>query len=160
MRFKHSIDISIYYSLGTGKTLCLLCSSLAWLVIKKASIQSQVQSLGALDQLSSGSEYASEFSRSLNKAGGKALVQTQNTFGWSMPKVIYASRTHSQLSQAMQESKRTSYNHVSVAVLGSRDQLCVHPEVAREQNSSNKIHMCQAKIRSRSCYFYNNVEAR
>lgn len=77
-----------------------------------------------------------------------------------MPKIIYASRTHSQLSQAMQELKRTSYKHVKVAVLGSRDQLCIHPEVSKEQNSFNKIQMCQAKVKARTCFYYNNVEAR
>lgn len=60
----------------------------------------------------------------------------------------------------MQELKRTSYSHVKVAVLGSRDQLCIHPEVSREQNSFNKIYMCQAKVKARTCFYYNNVEAR
>ncbi|OXU25960.1 hypothetical protein TSAR_015750 [Trichomalopsis sarcophagae] len=146
---------------GTGKTLSLLCSSLGWLMIKKAQIQIQVQSLGALDQVGSGNSYLDQFAKSLDKGGGKSTNQAPtNTFGWSMPKIIYASRTHSQLSQAMQELKRTSYRHVSVTVLGSRDQLCIHPEVAKEQNTSNKIHMCQAKIRARNCFYYNNVELR
>lgn len=140
--------------------MCLLCSSLGWLTVKKAQIQVQVQSMGALDQLSTGSEIADQLGRSLGRGGGKDLVQTHNTFGWSMPKIIYASRTHSQLSQAMQELKRSSYKHVSVTVLGSRDQLCIHPEVAKETNSATKIHMCQAKIKARTCYFYNNVELR
>ena len=145
---------------GTGKTLCLLCSSLAWLTVKKADIQMQAQQLGALDQVGSGNDFISEFSKNIKKGSGKDLVQNQNTFGWSMPQVIYASRTHSQLSQAMQELKRTSYKHVNVTVLGSRDQLCIHPEVAKEQNSATKIHMCQAKVKARNCFYYNNVEVR
>lgn len=148
-------------SLGTGKTLCLLCSSLAWLMIKKAQIQMQVQSMGALDQLSSGTYYVEQFSKNLNKGGGKTMVTPNpSTFGWSMPKIIYASRTHSQLSQAMQELKRSSYKHVSVTVLGSRDQLCINPEVAKEPNSATKIHMCQAKLKARNCFYYNNIETR
>ncbi|KAJ8675354.1 hypothetical protein QAD02_011140 [Eretmocerus hayati] len=145
---------------GTGKTLSLLCSSLAWLMIKKAQLQVQAQQVSALDQVGSGHDFGSQFTMGLNKGGGKVLGLMQNSFAFTAPKIIYASRTHSQLSQAMQELKRTSYNHVYVAVLGSRDQLCIHPEVAKEQSSATKIHMCQAKVKARTCYFYNNVETR
>lgn len=119
--------------------------------MKKAQIQAQAQAVAASEN---------QLVKEIDFAGGTALVQNKNTFGWSMPKIIYASRTHSQLSQAMQELKRSAYKHVNVAVLGSRDQLCIHPEVAKEQNSSNKIHMCQVKIKSRTCHFYNAVESR
>lgn len=57
----------------------------------------------------------------------------------AVPKVIYASRTHSQLTQVMQELKRTQYNHVKTAVIGSRDQLCIHPDVTKEPNNSAKV---------------------
>lgn len=94
----------------------------------------------------------------LEKASG--VPDNVQNFGWAMPKIIYASRTHSQLSQAMYELKKTSYKHVATAVLGSRDQLCIHPEVSKEASSFNKIHMCHSKIKSRTCFYYNNVEAR
>ena len=44
------------------------------------------------------------------------------------PKIIYTSRTHSQLSQTVKELRATAYD-VRICVLGSRDQLCIHPEV-------------------------------
>ena len=51
------------------------------------------------------------------------------------PRVIYASRTHSQLKQAMLELRKTSYGHLKIGLLGSRDQLCIHPqERAPSQN--------------------------
>lgn len=81
--------------------------------------------------------------------------------GIGTPKIIYASRTHTQLSQALSELKRTSYaTTIRSSVLGSRDQLCIHNEVMKEQNNANKIHMCQRYVAARSCGFYNNVEAR
>lgn len=49
-----------------------------------------------------------------------------------MTQIVYASRTHSQLAQAMKELKRTNYKHVKSAVLGSRDQMCLHPDLAAE----------------------------
>ena len=45
-----------------------------------------------------------------------------------VPAIIYASRTHSQLSQTVKELKNTAYK-AKACVLGSRDQLCLHPEV-------------------------------
>lgn len=49
------------------------------------------------------------------------------------PQIIYASRTHSQLTQVMKELKRTNYSNMKAAILGSRDQLCLHPDLSQEQ---------------------------
>lgn len=59
---------------------------------------------------------------------------------------------------AMQELKRTSYNHVKAAVIGSRDQLCIHPDLAKE-NNANKIQLCKIKVQSRSCQFHNRLDS-
>lgn len=133
---------------GTGKTLSLLCSSLAWLLVKKAQLQMNAQ-------LGNFSEHNEALRDSLKQGAGK-----KDNMTWGMPKIIYSSRTHSQLTQAMQELKRSSYKHVKAAVLGSRDQMCIHPEVSKETNNMNKVHMCQLRVKSRTCHFYNNVETR
>ena len=65
------------------------------------------------------------------------MVLTLELTGGSQ--IIYASRTHSQLSQAVQELKKTGYMHTKVAVLGSRDQMCIHPEVSKEENNITKV---------------------
>jgi regulator of telomere elongation helicase 1 len=124
---------------------------------KKAQKQLQAQCNDAVDQFSINNEFLRSFSKTLNKGSGKSFDQIENS-GYSIPTIIYASRTHSQLSQAVKELKKTSYNHVKVVVLGSRDQLCIHPEVANETTSSNKIHMCQAKVQSGNCLYYNNYK--
>ncbi|XP_029051589.2 regulator of telomere elongation helicase 1 homolog isoform X1 [Osmia bicornis bicornis] len=142
---------------GTGKTLCLLCSSLSWLLTKKAQLQAQ-SLVGGVENPTFGGHFFKKLKNELNEATGNSNPAT--SFSWTAPKIIYASRTHSQLSQAMQELKRTSYKHVTVAVLGSRDQLCIHPEVSKEINALNKIYMCQSKVKSRTCFYYNNVETR
>lgn len=146
---------------GTGKTLCLLCSSLAWLLTKKAQVQvSQQNPLDMLDDENSiqpanclnNMDKATGLINELNEAcGGKGAA-------WGVPKIIYASRTHSQLSQAMSEMKRTTYSYMKAAVIGSRDQLCIHPDVTKELGNSNKMHMCRAKVQARTCGFYNRVE--
>ncbi|XP_063237440.1 regulator of telomere elongation helicase 1 homolog isoform X1 [Bacillus rossius redtenbacheri] len=134
---------------GTGKTLSLLCSSLAWLTAKKAQRQAQAQGLLQLED----GDLVAGLQRSLDAAVG--TVPAART--WGDPKIIYASRTHAQLTQAVQELKRTRYAHVKVAVLGSRDQMCIHPEVSA-MNNTNKVHFCHIKVSSRSCHFYNNVD--
>ncbi|XP_020278263.1 regulator of telomere elongation helicase 1 homolog isoform X2 [Pseudomyrmex gracilis] len=142
---------------GTGKTLSLLCSSLSWLLTKKAQLQAQVIT-GAIDKKDLSGNFFKHLTSGLEKAAG--VPDNVPSFGWAMPKIIYASRTHSQLSQAMHELKRTSYKHVATTVLGSRDQLCIHPEVSKETNAFNKIHMCHSKVKSRTCFYFNNVETR
>ncbi|XP_059047807.1 regulator of telomere elongation helicase 1 homolog [Achroia grisella] len=137
---------------GTGKTLSLLCSSLAWLLVKKAQLQMNAQ----VGNFSEHSGFSGSLKDNLKSGAGKG----KDNVSWGMPKIIYSSRTHSQLTQAMQELKRSSYRHVKAAVLGSRDQMCIHPEVSKETNNTNKVHMCQLKVKSRTCHFYNNVESK
>nr|CAD7426803.1 unnamed protein product [Timema monikensis] len=158
---------------GTGKTLCLLCASLGWLTVKKAQLQAQAQ--GGLYHTEDG-DFMSGLKSGLDLAAGLTRLgenticgENSNLYDWSLicaggPKIIYASRTHSQLSQAIHELKRTNYSHVKVAILGSRDQMCIHPEVSKELNNANKVrytsvHMCQLKVSSRTCYFYTNMDS-
>ncbi|XP_050344952.1 regulator of telomere elongation helicase 1 homolog [Nymphalis io] len=139
---------------GTGKTLSLLCSSLAWLMLKKAQLQMNAQ-LGNFSE-HSGVGLNGGLRENSKSSAGKAKDNTV----WGMPKIIYSSRTHSQLTQAMQELKRSNYKYVKAAILGSRDQMCIHPEVSKETNNMNKVHMCQLKVKTRTCHFYNNVESK
>ena len=121
---------------GTGKTLSLLCSTLAWLEKNKASAQ-----LAARYAQMSGEPGTMEV----------PVIPVRH-------KVIYSSRTHSQLSQAVAELARTSYRYMKVAILGSRDQLCVNPAVMEANNSREKLHMCQARVKAKTCTFHQNVE--
>lgn len=134
-----------------------MCSSLAWLLTTKAQLQAQ-SLIGAIEKPDFGGHFFKQLNNELKEGAGNSV--SINNFNLTAPKIIYASRTHSQLSQAMQELKRTSYKHLSAAVLGSRDQLCIHPEISKETNSSNKIYMCHSKVKSKTCFYYNNVENR
>ncbi|KAG8237360.1 hypothetical protein J437_LFUL017594 [Ladona fulva] len=160
---------------GTGKTLSLLCSSIAWLMMCKA--KTQAESLGiSEDDLCKGPDRMKFLSSGFSAAGNVKV----EPYAWVLfilscvsyticmfliriggtPKIYYASRTHSQLTQAIQELKRTAYAHVRSAVLGSRDQMCIHPEVSREPTNTGKVHMCHHRVSNRTCHFFNNVEAR
>ncbi|KAH8266752.1 hypothetical protein KR026_000071 [Drosophila bipectinata] len=138
---------------GTGKTLSLLCSSLAWIRTRQSEHQQQMIKLDKGADLMGG-----------GGGGGPELSDLAKTMGkannWGVPKVIYASRTHSQLTQAMRELKRTAYSNMRSVVLGSRDQLCIHPEVSREVGNSNKVNMCKLRVHSKTCSFQLRVESK
>uniref|UniRef100_A0A182JAL0 Regulator of telomere elongation helicase 1 homolog n=1 Tax=Anopheles atroparvus TaxID=41427 RepID=A0A182JAL0_ANOAO len=135
---------------GTGKTLSLLCASLAWLL----HVRSKPNALQEFDvkppvELSN--------TKNLNLTPEQALVLMENS-KVGKAKIIYSSRTHSQLSQAMQELKNTNYNFFRAVILGSRDQLCIHPEVSKMESNAIKTNLCREKVKGRSCSFYSRVE--
>ncbi|XP_020379775.2 regulator of telomere elongation helicase 1-like [Rhincodon typus] len=134
---------------GTGKTLCLLCASLAWREHVRDSI-----SANKISRQLNGEELFD--GRSLS-SWGSASVDADSASYSDIPKIVYASRTHSQLTQVINELRNTAYRP-KVCVLGSREQLCIHPEVMKQESNHVKVHMCRVKTSTRTCHFYNNVE--
>lgn len=105
---------------GTGKTLCLLCTALAW-------------------------------TKYQNFECGRKPDEV-------LPmKVVYCSRTHSQLSQVIRELQGSPYPDAVVAVLGSREHFCVHSDVMGLPNSSSRLHACQALRAEKRCRYFNAV---
>ena len=51
--------------------------------------------------------------------------------GLKLPKIFYCSRTHSQLSQFINEIRRTTYKDVRCITLGSRKTFCINEEINR-----------------------------
>uniref|UniRef100_UPI0037E8D6A8 regulator of telomere elongation helicase 1 n=1 Tax=Semicossyphus pulcher TaxID=241346 RepID=UPI0037E8D6A8 len=135
---------------GTGKTLCLLCATLAWREHFKDTISARkiAERLGGEEMFPN---------TPLASWGTAATDGDKPTYYTDVPKIIYASRTHSQLAQVINELKNTSYRP-KVCVLGSREQLCINPEVMRQESNHVKVHMCRSKVSTRSCVFYNNLE--
>ena len=71
------------------------------------------------------------------------------------PRVIYSSRTHSQLSKVVSELKRTAYTP-RVTLLGSRQQLCVHEDV-KGLTGLQQNHACHALVNRHECLYYENL---
>ncbi|XP_008589275.1 PREDICTED: LOW QUALITY PROTEIN: regulator of telomere elongation helicase 1 [Galeopterus variegatus] len=115
---------------GTGKTLCLLCATLAWRehlrdTISARKIAERVQGELFHDQ-------------ALSSWGNAAADGDPIACYADIPKIIYASRTHSQLTQVISELRSTSYRP-KVCVLGSREQLCIHPEVKKQGSNHMQV---------------------
>jgi len=124
---------------GTGKTLCLLCATLAW----------QRQQARSLPQ---NSQMTNE-TAGLNSQSATTEIQPHR-----VPTVIYASRTHSQLSQVVRELRNTRYRPKH-AVLGSREQMCVNPKVKKANATASDINYdCNKLCKDRKCRFRNNLE--
>lgn len=73
----------------------------------------------------------------------------------SVPQVYYASRTHSQLSQVIKELKASGYNP-KMTILGSREQLCIHPEVS-ELSGTAQSQACRSKTRKNQCQYFTRL---
>ncbi|XP_029968849.1 regulator of telomere elongation helicase 1 [Salarias fasciatus] len=135
---------------GTGKTLCLLCATLAW----RQHFKDTISARKIAERLNGEEMFPNT---PLSSWGTAATDGDKPTYYTDIPKIIYASRTHSQLAQVISELKNTSYSP-KVCVLGSREQLCINPEVMRQESNHVKVHMCRGKVSTRSCFYYNNVE--
>ena len=96
---------------GTGKTLCLLCSTLAW-----------------MNEM-----------RKQKKFGGK---------------IIYTTRTHSQISQIIHELQKTCY-WPRTAILSSRDISCVNSKI--RNNCNGAILNIRCRKNNVNCPYYNGV---
>ena len=68
-------------------------------------------------------------------------------------KLIYCSRTHSQLKQVIREIRKTIYRP-KVMVMGSREQLCCNEEV-RKQPQFVQMNMC--KHLGQSCLYHRKL---
>ncbi|XP_076708238.1 regulator of telomere elongation helicase 1 isoform X2 [Callospermophilus lateralis] len=135
---------------GTGKTLCLLCTTLAWREHLRDTISAR-----KIAERVQGERFVGQ---DLSSWGNATAAEGDPIACYSdIPKIIYASRTHSQLTQVIGELRNTSYRP-RVCVLGSREQLCIHPEVKKQESNHMQIHLCRKKVTSRSCHFYNNVD--
>ncbi|CAL8466940.1 g6476 [Coccomyxa elongata] len=141
---------------GTGKTLCLLCATLAWqesLKAAKAAAAAQAASKTCFE----GEVEPGHSNKSWAQMTAEGLANLQSSDSSAIPTIIYASRTHSQLAQVMGELRNCGYRP-RAAILGSRQQMCLNPGVKRLPGGAMN-QACRTHVTARSCSWYNKVDS-
>lgn len=132
---------------GTGKTMSLLCSSIAWLEALKSSVALKSNSnYTAPDELTIHTDKVEEPSPTDKPVVGEG----------SIPKIYFASRTHKQLSQVVRELRRSGYTP-NFVVLASRSQYCINDRVRRAKDI-NEACFEAITLDVNHCSFINKVE--
>lgn len=129
---------------GTGKTLCLLCATLAWQEYEKNQ-KSMKLSIGYNLPPQPG------LTKALSSSSGATATPTITKI------IIYASRTHSQLTQVINELRSTNYIP-KMTIMASRDQLCINDRLRRSVSGAALNHSCNKMSSQRSCLYKNNLE--
>jgi regulator of telomere elongation helicase 1 len=132
---------------GTGKTLCLLCATLAWQKVKQekdkaSAILSVPHNPGEVQIHSQIKGFVPPPEKQQNKTNSSGVI-------------IYATRTHTQLAQVVDELRRSAFRP-KMTVLGSREQLCVHERVSKLKGRVLN-HSCNTLNAKKACTYRNNL---
>ncbi|CAK8697218.1 unnamed protein product [Clavelina lepadiformis] len=146
---------------GSGKSLALLCSALAWQknmtqrVMDEAAANEKKEA--RTDSLESNGEDFEKNSTSNSKV--KSLNEIEKKL--KVPKIWFGTRTHKQIAQITHELARTAYKTTNMTILSSREHSCIHPF---NKESRNKNDGCRDLVKGKHeelpgshCVYYQNV---
>ncbi|KAH6759319.1 RAD3-like DNA-binding helicase protein [Perilla frutescens var. frutescens] len=147
---------------GTGKSLSLLCSAIAWQQNQKLkNIRANLthssyraDPKAVTDPINHGGGFIPETQPSGNPVAPAPSTASAKTR--LAPVIFYSTRTHAQISQVIREYKKTSYR-VPMAVLGSRKRYCTNPYLRGDEKVDEQCRLLLKKNREDTCPEYRNV---
>jgi len=129
---------------GTGKSAAILCSVLAWQRHHSKMERMKRNSAQEDDNNGSSSSPIRQDGEESGEGGGGSAKKV---------KIIYCSRTHSQVAQMVASLKSTPYRP-RMAILGSRERLCIHKSIkprgegAEPVTGVNVNNECRLRVRN------------
>eukprot|EP00835_Amoeboradix_gromovi_P000324 NODE_11_length_46995_cov_0.451872.p7 type:complete len:671 gc:universal NODE_11_length_46995_cov_0.451872:26851-24839(-) len=139
---------------GTGKSLMLLCTTWTWFqeqAPKKPSWMTKKQritnnSYGFLKHKELGHDWQDLLSNPNYEVSDSRPYK---------PKLIYCTRTHSQIQSIVKELRKTSFGpSCKISVLASRKQYCVNPK-CENMSASQLSETCKDLIGNSDCKYFN-----
>ncbi|CAM6101394.1 unnamed protein product [Calypogeia fissa] len=121
---------------GSGKSLALLCATLAWqqhykvLCSKPTPTPEAGSAMPTRDPLVAGGGFIVEDS-STGLESESATRQAEAPR--KVPRIFYATRTHAQISQVIREFRKTKYR-VRMAILAAKKHYCTNKQVLKKKN--------------------------
>ena len=168
---------------GTGKTLALLCATLHYHselrkkspMMLKQVIRSRVENRESEHQLPITIRGANRLKKAISAPRNPSLLNTElEVFcgeeengdsllesGNIVPPIFYASRTHSQLAQAVSELRKMSRGSVHMNLLAGRNQYCVNERVRTSlpHERNNLGEMCDKAVLLNQCSSWEGYDA-
>ncbi|XP_019099113.1 PREDICTED: Fanconi anemia group J protein homolog [Camelina sativa] len=149
---------------GTGKSLSLLCSVLAWQqnyksrLLKGNLTHSKAAPEAVTDPLNHGGGFIPETQPSDTPAASTKVEQAETATKkrTKIPTIYYASRTHSQITQVIREYRKTGYR-VPMAVLASRKHYCTNRNVHGKDNVDDECRLLLKDKANIQCSEFKNV---
>ncbi|KAK7376652.1 hypothetical protein VNO80_02066 [Phaseolus coccineus] len=143
---------------GTGKSLSLLCSSLAWQHHYKSK-QDHLKPApeATTDPLAHGGGFVLEDISPSSENPDRTQTEANNKKQKKKeaPTIYYASRTHSQISQVIHELRKTAYR-VPMAVLASRKHYCTNKNIIGKENINEECKLL-LKDQATGCPEFKNA---
>uniref|UniRef100_F6SDL7 Helicase ATP-binding domain-containing protein n=2 Tax=Ciona intestinalis TaxID=7719 RepID=F6SDL7_CIOIN len=132
---------------GSGKTLSLLCSALAW----QQDLAMRLQKKEELYEQSN-VDCAEEECCSIEQPPKEKE---------KVPTIWFGTRTHKQIAQITHELATTQYRHVNMSILSSREHACIHPLNSQSKTKNEGCKELRKGIHpdlpGTHCIFYQNV---